>query len=295
MLGSKLLYYLIILPISKIPTPLLYGFSNVTYYLMYYVIKYRKKVVQDNIQKAFPNKSEQEVVETSKLFFRHLCDLIFESVKNFSISEKELKRRIVYTGTDCAKPFADMQKNGIGLAGHYGSWETCSVEFGSIPHHQHYGIIKPLANKFFNEKILTSRTKFKTQIVPMKEVKHFFQKKHADLFSLTFIADQWPSNPKKCHWTTFLGRETPFFFGAEKYAREYNLPVFYFDVHRVKRGWYSVEMSVLCEDPSSLTYKGELIDLYVKKLEKTILRNPAYYLWSHKRWKKSKAEVFGES
>lgn len=261
---------------------------------MYYLIGYRKAVVYDNIQKAFPKKSHQEVIKTSKVFFRHLCDLIFESVKNFSITQRELDQRIKYTNTECSKSHGDQGMNIIGTAGHYGSWEMASVQIGSIKYHQHYGIIKPLANKFFHEKVMNSRTKFNTGIVPMKETKFFFQKEHPRPVCLTFIADQWPSNPAKCHWTSFLGRDTPFYFGAEKYAREYNLPVYYFDITRTKRGHYSIEMSLICEDPSKLSYGGELIDIYAKKLEQSILRNPAYYLWSHRRWKKTKEEVFGE-
>ncbi len=290
-MGSKLLYYLVIYPISRLPFPILYRLSNLTYYLMYYVVKYRKKVVFDNIQKAFPEKSVKEVEKSSKVFFRHLCDLIFESVKNFTISEKELINRVKFIGLETAKPFADKGQNIIGTAGHFGSWETIAVHIGSIPEHKHYGIVKRLKNKFFNDKIFASRTKYKTGIVPMKETKDFFLINHPKPVSLTFIGDQWPSNPQKCHWTSFLGRETPFFYGAEKYALAYNWPVFYLDIFREKRGHYTIELTCICEDPSKLTYKGELIDLYVKKLEETIYRNPDYYLWSHKRWKKSKAEV----
>jgi len=257
---------------------------------MYYVVGYRKEVVLDNISQSFPEQSKKEVEKTAKLFFRHLCDLIMESVKNFNISEEELSQRVTFTGTEIFAPYAAAGQNLIGTAGHCGGWEVISMRMGEVAGHKHYGIVKPLNNKFFSDLIFSTRTKFGTGIIPVKEVKDYFNKEHPTPIGISFIADQWPNNPLRCHWVNFLGRETPFFFGAEKYARETNWPVFYIDVVKPKRGYYTVEFSMICEDPSK-TENGEIIEAYVKKLEKTILRQPEYYLWSHRRWKKTKEEV----
>lgn len=257
---------------------------------MFYIVGYRKKVVFDNISKSFPEKSKQEVEKTAKLFFRHLCDLIVESIKNFNISKEELSKRVTFKGTEVLLPYANAGQNVIGTAGHCGGWEVISVHMGSIEGHYHHGIVKPLVNKFFNDMIFSTRTKFGTGIIPVKQVKDYFEKEHHNPIGISFIADQWPNNPLRCHWTEFLGRETPFFYGAEKYARETNWPVFYIDVIKTKRGYYTAEFSMICKDPSK-TEKGEIIEAYVKKLEATILRQPEFYLWSHRRWKKTKAEV----
>ena len=70
-------------------------------------------------------------------------------------------------------------------------------------------------------------------------------------------------------------------------ANTYNLPVIYYTVNKVQRGYYELEFKLLCSEPLSLPY-GELTEKYVNFLEKDILKEPSQWIWSHKRWKKTK-------
>ena len=166
-----------------------------------------------------------------------------------------------------------------------------AIAAGNAMKHKQYGIYKPLSSNFFDKKMKSSRGAYGMNMIPMKEAKSYFEMEHKKPISIVFGSDQWPSKPERAYWTTFLGRETPFLFGAEKYAKDFDRPVVYCEILKEKRGYFNVNYHLLTEKPSQLEY-GEIIDLYIRKLEKTIEYEPAYWLWSHKRWKKTKEEIF---
>ena len=293
MIGTKILYYLVILPISVMPYFLLYRLSDFMYILMYYVFGYRKKVIVDNIYKSFPEKTEREKKHIVKKFYKHFCDLIVESLKNFTISEKQIKKRVQFENVELLDNLYDKGKSIIIIGGHYGNWEMLAVAIGGATKHMQYGIYKPLSNKFFDIKMKKSRGKLGTKLVSMKETKKCFQTEYEKPTSIIFGSDQWPSNPKRAYWTKFLGRDTPFLFGAEKYANDFDRPTVFCDIRKIKRGHFNVEFKMIEEFPKILEY-GELMDKFIHELEETIYNEPAFWLWSHKRWKKTKEEVFGE-
>lgn len=290
-MGSKILYYLVIIPISILPYFILYGISNFMYFIMYYVIGYRKKVIKGNIYTSFPDLEEKEKKKIVKKFYLHFCDLIIESIKNFTVSEKQIKKRVKFNNIDLPDALFDKGKSVVTIGGHYGNWEMYAMVAGNIMKHKQYGIYKPLSNEFFEKKVKTSRTAYGMNMIPMKEAKSYFEKKHPAPITVIFGSDQWPSKPERAYWTSFLGRETPFLFGAEKYAKDFDWAVVYCEILREKRGHFIINYHLLTENPKELE-NGEIIDLFVKKLEKTIEGNKPYWLWSHKRWKKTKEEVF---
>tara|TARA_B110000977_G_scaffold116233_1_gene150158 strand:- start:129 stop:1025 length:897 start_codon:yes stop_codon:yes gene_type:complete len=290
-MGSKVFYYLFVIPLSRMPYFILYRVSDFVYFLMYYIIGYRKKVIVDNISKSFPAKSSEEITKIVKKFYSHFCDLILESIKNFTVSEKQIKKRVKFNNVDLPDALFDKGKSIITIGGHYGNWEMSAIAAGNAMKHKQYGIYKPLSSNFFDKKMKSSRGAYGMNMIPMKEAKSYFEMEHKKPISIVFGSDQWPSKPERAYWTTFLGRETPFLFGAEKYAKDFDRPVVYCEILKEKRGYFNVNYHLLTEKPSQLEY-GEIIDLYIRKLEKTIEYEPAYWLWSHKRWKKTKEEVF---
>lgn len=291
-MGSKILYYLIILPISAMPHFLLYRLSDFMYVMMYYVFGYRKKVIASNIYKSFPNKTDKENKRIVKDFYKHFCDLIVESIKNFTISKKQVLKRFKAENLDILDNYYDQGKSVLTMGGHYGNWEFYAVAIGQLAKHKHLGIYKPLSNTFFDNKMRVSRSKYGLSMIPMKETRANFEATHDKPVTIIFGADQWPSNAKGAYWTTFLGRETPFLYGAEKYAKEFDWPVVYGELIKEKRGYYKVVYYDLTDKPQE-TEKGEIIEKFVQLLEHTILNNnSAHWLWSHKRWKRTKEEVF---
>lgn len=293
-MGSKILYYVFIIPISALPLFILYGISNFMYVMMYYVFGYRKKVIEDNIYKSFPDKSENEKKRIVKAFYKHFCDIIIESIKNFTISKKQVLKRFSVENPEVLDKYYDQGKSVVMIGGHYNNWELYAVAISMLAKHQHLGIYKPLSSAFFDEKMRSSREKFGLKMIPMKATRQNFETTHEHPVCMIFGSDQWPSNPKKAHWTTFLGRETPFLFGAEKYAKEFDWPVVYGEILKVKRGKYTLVLHDLTDKPKELE-NGQIIETYVRMLEKTITeRKPELWLWSHRRWKRTKDEVFSD-
>ena len=281
---SALLFYLVILPISWLPFPLLYGLSDFLFVIFYYIFPYRKKVVMQNLRNSFPEKSETEIKNISKKFYKHFCDVIVETLKLFSASHHTIESRIRLVNADLLDYYFGKGKSLILVTGHYANWEWPAVTLTSHSKHKGTGIYKKLSSKFFDKKLRQTRARFGMELMSTKEVTEFFESHRNELCAYGFINDQSPSDPKKGHWMTFLGQPTCMLTGAEKYAIKYNYPVLYGAITREKRGYYRIEYikvsdSPANENPFMITEKCSQIN------EKLILQDPAYWLWTHKRWK----------
>jgi len=287
---SQIVYYLIIIPLSLLPYWVLYRISDILYYKIYYLIGFRKKVVYQNLNNSFPDKSAAEIKQIAKKFYRHFCDLIVESVKLFSISKEELIRRTKFTNPELLNRFYDQGQSIIIVAGHYNNWENFAKSFDLQMKHQGIGIYTPLTNKFFEKKFSQSRRLFGVVLLPKREVKEYFAETRDLLKAVAFGADQSPSGrTKRVHWMTFLNQETAVMFGTEKYAREYNYPVIFTGMNKIKRGVYEIWFELLEENPLD-TPHGEITKKHTRLLEKQILAQPEYYLWTHKRWKRKRGD-----
>ncbi len=285
---NQLLYYLFIKPLSLFPLPVLYRLSDLLYVLLFYVAKYRKKIVITNLRNAFPEKSEAERIRIARRFYRHFCDLMVESIRIFSISKAEAVRRCKILNPEFLNAYADQGKSLICAGAHYANWEMAAVGFDPQIRHWVVGIYSPLKNPYFNRLIQASRTRYGTGIANRKKITEFMEENRERLAIYFFMGDQSPSSPElKLHWTTFLNQETGVVLGAEKYAKLYDYPVVYVQLRKVKRGNYEatfvpVEESPQTAEPFSITEK------HVRILEEEIFREPAYWLWTHRRWKHRK-------
>lgn len=269
---------------SLLPFGVLYVISDILYLLLYYVAGYRKKVVVNNIKNSFPGLSMHEQNKIAKKFYRHLCDLIVESIKIFTISENEIHKRMVCKNPEMINKYFDTGKSIIIAGGHLNNWELFAVAIDSAIKHQTIGIYKPLSNKFFNAKMQSTRSKYGLMMIPTHTTKAVFEEQKNNLTAVIFAIDQSPSNPKNCYWTNFLNQETGVVFGAEKFAGEYNYPVLYGRIHKEKRGYYSFEFLPASENPQQ-TNHGEITEIITRLLEKDIVAAPEFWLWAHRRWK----------
>ena len=280
---TKFFYYLLILPVSLLPYPLLYLISDIVYLIMYRVIGYRKEVVFTNLKNSFPDKSEQELKQIMSGFYRHLSDITMESIKGFTISEKQLRKRLVIKNPEFSNYFADKGKSIIFVGGHYNNWEICAQAFAMYSNHKCIGIYKPLSNAFINDKIYTSRSKYGMHLISMMQTKKSFEEV-TQAKAIVFGSDQNPANPKRAHWVNFLNQDTGVLFGVERYAKEYDWPVVFVSISKVKRGHYEVEYSLITDKPTDQPH-GKITEDFTKRLEQDIINQPQYWLWSHKRWK----------
>lgn len=281
---NVILYYLIILPISLLPYPLLYAFSDFLFVIIYYLAGYRKKVVYQNIRNSFPEKSEQECKEIMKKFYRHFCDLIVESLKTFTISKKQIIKRFVCINPEVINKFYDQNRGVVIASGHYNNWEMYAVSVNLMIKHTGIGIYTALSNPYFENKMRTTRGKYGLEMVPTKIIKQFLEENKNRLIAPIFGFDQSPSNPKNAYWMQFLNQDTGVQFGIEKYAKDNDWPVLYGRLNKVKRGMYTLEFFEVTDKPKEMGY-GEIVKKATQMLENDIINAPQYWLWTHRRWK----------
>jgi KDO2-lipid IV(A) lauroyltransferase len=288
---STLFYYLILKPLSWLPLSVSYRLSDVMYLLMYRVFGYRKTVVFDNICGSFPEKSPAEQESIAKDFYRYFCDMIFESIRLFSMPEAEYLKRCVVTNPELLEPYARAGKSVIACGGHYANWEMAALAF---PHllkpHRTMGIYSPLKNEAMDELIRGNRGRSGVLLVSRRDVDTYYDE-NEEMTVDFYVADQSPSNASygKLHWTRFLSRTTGFLMGPERFAVRNNLPVFYMRFRRVSRGYYEATL-IPCTDAPRETEPGHITEFYARTLEKEILRAPAFWLWTHRRWKRGVPE-----
>ena len=226
----------------------------------------------------------------AKKFYVHLADLVVESIKLFSISKEEIISRYKFINPELLDRYYDQKKSLIIAGSHYNNWEMAAVGLNTQMKHQAAGIYTPMTNPYFERIFRKSRGKYGIVLVRKNEVKEFFNTYRDQLTATVFAVDQSPSlHTKRVYWTNFLNQDTPVMFGTEKYAKSLNFPVLFVSVTKVRRGFYEVFFEVLVEDPKSCKH-GEITELHTRYLEKIINKNPEYWLWTHKRWKRKRSD-----
>lgn len=282
---SFVLIYPLLWLLSLLPMKVLYGLSDVSYFLIYRVFGYRKKVVTANLKLAFPEKSEGELLIIEKRFFRHLTDLLFEFIKSLTISDSEMKRRMTFKNLDVIRKAYDQGQHVNLVCGHYGGWEWMFVLDEFIPHDS-IAIYKKLNNKYFDRMVKRIRARYNTLLVPTNEALAVIAERvqSHQLTFCAFNADQSPNPNKARHWRPFMGVETPVHTSAEMLAKKYNMAVIFLDIQKLKRGYYEARFELITAKPTDFA-DYNITDIFVEKLERQIHGDPAYYLWSHRRWK----------
>lgn len=267
-----------------LPFPLMYLFSDLVRFILQRVIGYRRKVIRDNLSKCFPQLSEKELRSLEGKVYKNLADVLLEGIKAFSMSKRQVKKRHTVLNPELAAFYIQQGKSLIALPSHFNNWEWGTLSPGLFFACPLVAFYKPLSNKYIDRFIRWSRSKFGTSLVSIYITALAFERKSATPTIYVMAADQSPTNVRKSYWVNFLGRETAFLHGPEKYARLHDIPVLYVDVQRVSRGHYTLELSVLTETPTALP-EGEITRLYAERLEQAILKSPGSWLWSHRRWK----------
>jgi KDO2-lipid IV(A) lauroyltransferase len=270
---------------SRLPMRILYIISDVFFFLIYYVFKYRKKIVYDNISLAFPKKSSEEKEQISKLFFKHFTDLFMESVKAFSISEKEILKRYTYKNPELINNLVKQGKSIALVGAHQANWEW-SISLPKVLEGNLYGAYTKLGNKYFEKAVRNSREKFgiigyKTSET-VKGMQKNFSKKIQGLYIL--LSDQSPQLTKTFYWNEFFGVKVPIHTGAEMLAKKFDLVVVNYVTKKIKRGYYETEFQMLAENPKEYN-NYEITDKYLTLTEENVKKQPELYLWSHKRFK----------
>lgn len=288
------LYYIVFglwYALSLLPLKVLYILSDGMFYLIYYIIKYRRPIVRKNLTDSFPDKTQAEIIKIEKDFYSWFCDYIVETIKLFSMSEKEIKRRMTFEGVDMIQQDFDKGKNCSMYLGHYCNWEWIT----SLPLHVNNSvcaqIYHPIENKRFDSLFLKLRSRFGAKSIEMdKSFKTIVSWKRNNITNIVgYIADQVPGLHNVHCWVDFLNHDTPVFTGAEKITSLTDANAYYADIIRPKRGYYKCIIKKITI-PEAEDTKFFITKEYFRLLEETINRTPQYWLWSHNRWKRTREE-----
>ncbi|MEJ8802963.1 lysophospholipid acyltransferase family protein [Pontibacter sp. H249] len=285
------LYYplwLLLKGLSVLPLSVLYLLSDFLYFIVYYVVGYRKKVVVSNLRNAFPEKNDAEIHQITKGFYKQFMDVVVETLKLRSMDAAEMDRRICFQNQELLDNFVQQGKTVITMGSHSANWEWVlsagAVQF-SFPA---FGIYKPLNNPFFEAFMLKTRSQLGARLIKMKDTLRDFAANRNQPRVVAMLSDQTPLKSEITFWTTFLHQDTPFYEGAEKLANRFGCPVLFLDVKRTSRGHYTLTFELISDgSPQDINTPGQqsITETFAQKLESSIRQNPADYLWTHKRWK----------
>lgn len=273
------LFYLL----SLLPIRILYVLSDVIYVLVYYVFAYRRKVVNDNLQRAFPEKTDHERKEIAKQFFHNLLDSFIETIKLFSAARSFLQKRVT-ANWEVLEPLFKSGRSCQLHLGHTFNWEWGHHVLTAQTAYNILVVYMPMSNSTFEKIMYKLRTRYGNTFIAAGNMSQAMSEYKGRQYLLGLVADQSPGALHSAYWTNFFGIPTAFVSGPEKGAKAGNIPVVFTSIIKPKRGHYRAILELASENPSALK-DGELTLLYAKFMEKTIRKNPEMWLWSHRRWK----------
>jgi len=283
------IFFTLILLLAIVPFFLIYGLSNFFAFLLYRIFGYRKKIILKNLKACFPEKSEKEILKLVWLVYKNLTDNILEGIKAFTMTSKQIVKRHKMINPEILDKYLKSGQSIIAVTGHYNNWEWGTLSASLQTEFNMVGLYKPMSNKYIDSFVQWSRERCGTKLASITETTTTFNKYKDIPTAYLMAADQSPGRKylDKAFWIDFLGRDTAFLHGPEKYAKANNYVVMYIDVQRKRRGYYTVELSLLADDCSQLN-DGEITQRFTQKLESVIKKQPENWLWSHNRWKLSR-------
>ncbi|MGJ1412235.1 lysophospholipid acyltransferase family protein [Sphingobacterium thalpophilum] len=274
--------------ISLLPYWFLYLVSDGLYYVLYYVIAYRKTIVFQNLENAFPEKTKAERLVIAKKFYRFFPDLFIESIKLKTITAEEVRKKMTLEDEDELTRHLASGKNVIGVTSHYANWELGIHRLSLITDFPTLIVYKPLNNKDIDTVYNNMRGRFGAEMVPMKQILRHIVKLRGQPNISILVADQTPLYSDSDYFINWLNQETLVYTGAERLSRMSKAPVVYCYIGRKpKRGQYFCRFVTLVEDPTGFA-EHEITDLHNRFAEQLIRENPEYWLWSHNRWKRKR-------
>jgi KDO2-lipid IV(A) lauroyltransferase len=272
---------------SRLPLRALYAFSSFLYLLAFYVVRHRHQVIRGQIEKVFPDASDAERERIHKRFLKNFCDVVVEVLKSVSMTEADMLAHVKIVNLDVARRHLEAGQSVMLVTSHLGNWEWLlhgvTLQLG-YPVDAAY---KPLHDQWAERLMLKIRSRFGARLVPAKELLADFLRRRGIVRALAMNADQAPVSTDKRYWTRFLGQDTAFYIGAEQIARATRLPILYVAVRRIRRGYYEVELRPLW-DGREATEPNAVTERYARACEIDVLKSPADWLWSYRRWRLKK-------
>lgn len=270
--------------VAALPLRVLYFLSDIIYFVVYRVVGYRRKVVRRNLTEAFPDKSPKEICKIEKQFYHYMCDIIVETVKLLSISDRQLNNRVEVENTEVVNEAIRQGKSVVLLLGHYGNWEWVQHLSGKLsPGVFQASIYHPLNSPLWDKVYGAIRSRWHVNIIPQAKAVRTLLSKENQPWACGFIADHRPVGPKTDNVTPFLNHATSFIYGPELIGNKTGADFFFLEMQRLKRGRYRITLTPLVPKEDGLPYP--VSRAFWEEFERVVKKAPAFWLWSHKRWK----------
>jgi len=276
----------LLLALARLPLPLLYGVAEGLYFLLAYVVRYRRRVVLANLRNSFPEKTEPEIRRIGQAFYRHFSQVVVEVLKLPALPAADLKRRMVLRNPELADRHFAEGRTVLGLASHAGNWEWVLAAAPLWLAAPVDGVYKPLSNPFFEDFMRDVRSRTGAGLVPMSAVLRELVARRGDAHLLSLVSDQAAGPEDRPYWTQFLHQDAGFYTSTDRLAARFRCAVLYVTVRRRRRGYYEFEFMELYDGDSPLPADGfPIIEAFARRLETDIQAAPEQYLWTHRRWK----------
>lgn len=274
--------------LSWIPLNGLFVLSDFSGFIFNRIFPYRKSVIDINLIHAFPHKKSEELWFIRSKYYRHLADIIFETIKSISIAKKNLSNHIQlhHESFSLLKKYEQSGQSIFVILGHYGNWEWASLRAGLATPMPSYAIYAPTHNKTFNQFLLKNRARFGCKLIAANQLKMLYGNLQKQPSLVAFVADQTPVDTENAYWTKFLHINTPFFKGYDALAKRTIAIVLYASIQKINRGGYEMHLKTITEHPQKES-ENYIVEQFARLLECDILAQPEYWLWSHRRWKRA--------
>jgi KDO2-lipid IV(A) lauroyltransferase len=273
------------------PYWLLYLKSDVYFFLVYHLSRYRRKVVRQNLLQSFPDKGEKEIKAIEKRFYQNLCDLFVEAPKMLRMKVNGYKNRITYTNPELVKRLYEQGKNVFYAIPHSGNWEWFGKMIPDLTQHKCLAVYKRVKSPVFEHLMLYIRTCDSTlEMVESNSVLRRLAQLRGCPNAVLMMADQTSHGLASDYWTEFLHQDTCWFTGIERIAKKLDYAIVFVDMRRQGRGRYEVTFDLITDNPKE-TADGEIMEQYVRRVERFIEANPDNWLWSHRRWKHQRPKL----
>lgn len=270
---------------GKLPLPLLYLFSKLSFLLVYYLVRYRRDIVSDNLLHAFPDKTPRERQRIEKDYYQFICDNFVEVMHSPSMSKEQLLERIEFTNLEVIQPYLDAEQSMQFLSIHQGNWEWVLQILSSKLGLPVDAVYKPLHSELFEEIVLENRSRFGSHLIPSKNAMKELLRKRREFRAFIMTAEQAPIRRDKKYWQVFFNRPSSFYLGPQKIAELTKYPVFYLKVHRREQGYYQLSFELIAEPPFEKN-SFDVLDAYIERIEQAIREQPETWLWSNRKWRK---------
>ncbi len=276
----------LLLGLAWLPYGVLYVIAEGLYFLLAYVVRYRWRIVLQNLRNSFPEKSEAEIERIGKGFYRHFAQVMVETIKLAHMSDAELKERVLFRNPEVLERHFRAGRMVLGLSSHAGNWEWVLTSGAVWLSAEVDGVYKPLSNPFFESFMNELRTRTGAGLIPMRDTLRDMVQRRGAVRVVSLLSDQAAGPEDRPYWTTFMNQDSGFYTSADRLAARFKAPVVYVSIKRLRRGYYEIVLTELYDGDAPLPAdEFPITDAFVRHLERDIRLAPEQYLWTHRRWK----------